>query len=171
VEERVQTIDVMPTLLDLCGLGVPHEAQGRSLVPLVAAAGRRRAADALHADSAASSWVERPAVSEKAPITDLGGPPPRSTSSVALISGDWKVIANIDRPAGDPEYELYDHRRDPLDQTDVSAEHKDVVERLAREIKAWKASAEAARLKPDSESGRAMTQEELERLRALGYIQ
>jgi hypothetical protein len=90
---------------------------------------------------------------------------------VALVSGDWKLIANIDRPAGDPAYELYDHRHDPLDQTDVSAEHPDVVERLAREIKAWKQQAESARLKPDAESGRAMSQEDLERLRALGYIQ
>jgi arylsulfatase A-like enzyme len=169
VERRAETIDVMPTLLEMSGLAVPKEAQGRSLVPLIASA--RAAAGAVRADSAGGAAADRPAISEKAPITDLGGPPPRDTHSVAIISGDWKLIANMDRPAGDPEYELYDHRHDPLDQTEVSAEHKDVVERLAAEIQAWKKKATAARLKPDGDSGQAMTQEELERLRALGYIQ
>ena len=47
----------------------------------------------------------------------------------------------------------------------------DVVQRLAREIGAWRALAQGARLKPDSEGTAAMSKEELERLRALGYIQ
>ena len=53
---------------------------------------------------------------------------------------------NPGRPPGDPEYELYDHRHDPLD-------------------------AQAARLKPDADAGRSMSADELERLRSLGYIQ
>jgi arylsulfatase A-like enzyme len=169
VDATVQTIDVMPTLLAMSGLAVPPEAQGRSLVPLLG----RRTGDGgtVHADSRADAWTDRPAISEKAQTVDLGGPPPRVTESVAILSGGWKLIVNPGRPPGDPEYELYDHRHDPLDQTDVSAEHPDVVKRLARDIEAWRQSAQSARLKPDADAGRSMSAEELERLRSLGYIQ
>jgi hypothetical protein len=43
--------------------------------------------------------------------------------------------------------------------------------RLVRDLEAWQKAAEAAKLKPDSEAETAMSREELERLRALGYIQ
>ena len=42
VDEVVQTIDVMPTLLAISGLAAPMEVQGQSLVPLIRRAGRRR---------------------------------------------------------------------------------------------------------------------------------
>ena len=45
------------------------------------------------------------------------------------------------------------------------------MERLKRELVAWRRSAEAARLKPDSDTEKALSRDELERLRALGYIQ
>src|SRR6185436_848456 len=70
VDETVQTVDLMPTLLELSGLHVPPGVQGHSLAPLLsggASAGAVRAA-------AAST---RPAISEKAEIKDMGGPPPR----------------------------------------------------------------------------------------------
>jgi arylsulfatase A-like enzyme/Tfp pilus assembly protein PilF len=35
IRQRVGTVDVTPTLLDLLGLGVPGDAQGRSLAPLL----------------------------------------------------------------------------------------------------------------------------------------
>ncbi len=75
VENTVQTIDVMPTLLEMGGLPVPREAQGRSLVPLFL---RRGAAGSVRADSGPAGWTDRPAVSEKALITNVGGPPPRA---------------------------------------------------------------------------------------------
>ena len=46
----------------------------------------------------------------------------------------------------------------------------DVVERLAREIDRWRRVAETARLPEDSDSTEGLSQEELERLRSLGYI-
>jgi len=168
VDATVQTIDVMPTLLSMSGLAVPRAAQGRSLLPLLTPP---PGSGAVKADAGAAGWSDRPAISEKALITDVAGPPPRVTESVAIVSGGWKLIHNLERPPGDPEYELYDHRRDPNDQTDVSAEQPEVVRRLARQIGLWKRSAEAERLKPDSEAAHGMSAEELERLRSLGYIQ
>jgi arylsulfatase A-like enzyme len=165
VEETVQVVDIMPTLLEMSGLRAPAEAQGTSLAPLWAA-GRR--SGTVHA---ASISGERPAISEKAAVTDMGAPPPRDTESVAVLAGGWKLIHNLRRPAGAPEFELFDHRRDPLDAHDLAASHPDIVARLGREETAWRARATSARLRPDGEAQRALSPEELERLRALGYVQ
>jgi hypothetical protein len=98
--------------------------------------------------------------------------PPRDAECYAIVLDGWKLVHNTKaRPPGIPEYELYDHRRDPLDAVEVSRAHPDVVARLARELDLWRRSAEAARLPPDSVSREGLGQEELERLRALGYIQ
>jgi len=164
VEETVQVVDIMPTLLEMSGLRAPAEAQGTSLAPFWTA---RRGTDAVRAAPAEG----RTAISEKALTTDMGGPPPRDTESVAVLAGGWKLIHNLRRPAGAPEFELFDHRRDPLDAHDLAAAHPDVVARLAREETAWRARATSARLRPDGETQRALSPEELERLRALGYVQ
>jgi arylsulfatase A-like enzyme len=163
VEETVETVDLMPTLLEMSRLPVPGAAQGHSLLPLLlpSAPGTGRAAE---------PW-DRPATSEKAVTEDKGSPPPRDTASTAIVSRGFKLIHNTKRPGGRPEFELYDHRADPLDLRDVAAEHPDVVGRLAKELAAWRQIAEQARLKSDTEGAAQLSAEELERLRALGYIQ
>jgi hypothetical protein len=70
-----------------------------------------------------------------------------------------------------PEFELFDRKKDPLDTTDLAAQHQDVVARLTRELEAWRKMALGARLKPDSALASTVSGEELERLRALGYVQ
>jgi arylsulfatase A-like enzyme len=159
VDETVETIDVMPTLLEASGLLVPAQAQGHSLWPLI------------KMKTTGAGWTPRPAISEKnVTTTAAGAPPPRDTESFAVVLGGWKLIHNTKRPGGGPEYELFDHRGDPGDGRDVAADHPEIVVRLSKELEAWHRKAEAARLKPDATGG-AMSSEELERLRALGYIQ
>jgi arylsulfatase A-like enzyme len=165
VNETVETIDVMPTLLEAGGLRVPEQVQGRSLWSLVT---KPAAGGVVRADDHGSS---RPAISEKnVTTTAAGAPPPRDTESFAVILGGFKLIHNTKRPPGRPEYELFDRRADPHDQKNVAAEHPEIVGRLSKELQAWHRKAQAARLKPDT-AGAAMSNEELERLRALGYIQ
>jgi len=166
VEQTVQAIDLMPTLLEMSRLPVPAAAQGHSLLPLLGSA--PRPSSAAHGPGARTAW---PAVIEKASTREGGGPPPRDVASYAIIVDSWKLIHNAQRPPGRPEYELYDHRRDPLDAKDVAADHPDVVERLGRELQAWQRKTAAARLRPDSQLRQGLGKEELERLRSLGYIQ
>jgi arylsulfatase A-like enzyme len=166
VDETVQTVDLMPTLLELSRLPVPQGVQGHSLVPLLSdgGSGQRGAVRASASNS-------RPAISEKAETKHSGGPPPRNTASEAVIDGGWKLIHNTKRPDGKAEFELFDHAKDPLDAHDVSAAHPDQVARLTKMLEAWRRMATAARLKPDTEAAKNLSKEELERLKSLGYIQ
>lgn len=154
LEQTVETIDIMPTLLEISQLRPPPEIQGRSLVPLLA--GKK-------------DWTSRPAITEKPRAED--DLPPLDTDSVAIVADGWKLIHNTRRHPPKAEYELYDFARDPLDRTDVAVQHPEVVKRLSGELEAWRRKAEAARLKPDSETAAAVSGEQLERLRALGYVQ
>ena len=169
VDATVQTIDLMPTLLEASRVQAPPGLQGHSLLPLIAGT-RGPAAGAVRADGG-GAWAERPAITEKAVTIDNGSPPPRDTESVGIVFQGFKLIHNTKRPAGRPEFELFDHRRDPLDRIDIAGQHPDVVQRLSRELEAWRKSVAAARLKPDAKAGQALTQEERERLRALGYLE
>ena len=151
-DEVVQTIDLAPTLLDLAGLAVPEGIQGRSLVPLFRG----------------EAWRPRPAFVVKARQEGGVGPPPLETESFAIVTDGFKLV----RHTGDEEgsvVELYDFVDDPLDTTDLSAEHPDVVERLSEQLDGWRRQAEAARLTDETDL-ESLSAEELERLRSLGYV-
>ncbi len=157
IEEPIQLIDIMPTLVDVSGLAPVDEMQGQSLVPLLGAGDP-------------TGWIARPAFSEKAITDDTFSPPPRDTESYAVTDDAWKLIHNRVRPEGAPEFELFDARDDPLDMTNLADSRPDIVERLAREIERWQRVAETERLPDDAESTEGLTQEQLERLRSLEYI-
>jgi arylsulfatase A-like enzyme len=161
VEATVENVDLMPTLLELSSLAPPREVQGKSLVPLLGGT----------AAAPRSGWSPRPAFTEKAAIHDVLGPPPRTTQSFAVVADGWKLIYNEKRQAGTAEYELYDHRRDPLDHADVAAQHPEVVRRLAQLVERWRRKTLAERLPSDREASRRLGNDELARLRSLGYIQ
>lgn len=169
VDRTVETIDIMPTLLEMSGLKVPAQAQGRSFLSLLASGGRGESGDAR---AGATAWIERPAITEKAVTTEpMGAPPPQDTESTAIVAGGWKLIHNTKRAEGKPEFELYDHAQDRLDGHDVAAAHPDVVQDLAKKLDSWRKMTASARLKPDAETAKTLSKEELERLRSLGYIQ
>ncbi|HEX9637811.1 MAG TPA: sulfatase [Acidobacteriota bacterium] len=173
VRQLVQTIDVMPTLLELSGLRGPREMQGRSLRALLAAQPERSGAVAQAADDGPrAAWKELPAISEKALLPEAsGGPPPYDSESYAIVSEGFKLIHNPQRDAGQPEFELYDKKSDPLDRVDLAARHPEIVTKLSRRLQQWRAQAEREKLPPDSESAAGLSAQELERLRSLGYIQ
>ncbi len=89
----VETVDVAPTLMDACGLGVPPEMQGKSLAPLL-----RGDAD--------------PAVHKKAVVCEyrdaMGGHADRSHASM-VFDGRYKSVFYH----GHDLAELFDHTHDP----------------------------------------------------------
>ena len=159
VDELVQSIDVMPTVLELAGLSVPEQAQGQSLVPLMAAPDTP---DQL-------GWESRPAFSER---RDGGfgddDPDLPDIESFAVVLDGWKLVKNLNPPEGRSELELYSHVDDPLNLDDVAADNPDIVERLATEIDTWQRRALAHKV--EEESLDEISPEELSRLRSLGYV-
>lgn len=161
VEPPVELIDVLPTLLAVAGLEPPATAQGRDLMPLVAAA----AGD----DPERRAPRPRPVFSERTTEgIDAGFPPGTIPTSWAVSTGEWRLIHNPQPPAGVPEYELYDRRADPLSLRDVAGDHPELVTSLAGQLAAWRTWVEANRL--EAEEAGELDAEELERLRSLGYI-
>ena len=162
IEDTVQTIDIMPTILELSGLPQPEGMQGQSLVPYL-----------LTEQSGQVSQVrKRPAISEQPAVgAGVGNPPPFDKESFAIVSEGWKLIHNTKGRGEQPEFELYDRKDDPLDQTNLAEENAELVERLSEQLEAWHRQALAVRLEADDEATEGMSSEELERLRSLGYIQ
>jgi arylsulfatase A-like enzyme len=157
VDRVTETIDVMPTLLTLNGIPLPEAIQGQSLAPLLTGDGSR--------------FRDRPAISEKAVTKGGEGAPwPEDTESYSIVDSGFKLIHHRTRKEGTPEYELFDAVKDPLDRTDLASQHPDEVKRLAEVLDSWYKMANAARLTPDAETMDGLSQQQLERLRSLGYI-
>lgn len=162
IDEIVQTIDVAPTLLGLAGLPVPAATQGQSLAPFLRVDARPETGGEW------PGWRRRPAVAERAPTDPGDTTPPKNLLCDALLDERWKLIRN--RSAGPVEFELYDWRKDPLHQHDVAGDHPDVVARMSAELAAWRTRVESQKLPADSAVEGAMSAEELQQLRSLGYI-
>jgi len=161
VEQTVQSIDLMPTLLELSRLPVPDRAQGQSLLPLLA-----------ESNPNSLGWAPRPAIAERAlaPAAFNEEEDPDQVASFAIVYQGWKLIKNTSRPEGWPEYELFDHEADPLNADNVADENPEVVERLAGYLEKWHEAALEARVEAEATAD-SMSAEELQQLRSLGYIQ
>ncbi len=132
IDEPVQCIDVMPTLLELVGAPVPEGAQGRSLMPLINHQGR---------DSGVStSWRPRPIFCETSGGGYTADPQQYAQRQRAVRTARWKLLHSI------PENDrlLFDLERDPGERSDVSSEHPDVADSLYGLLREWIA-ANAAR--------------------------
>ena len=74
------------------------------------------------------------------------------------------------RVEGQPEFELFDHRGDPLNMKNVADENPEVVEKLTAGLAKWREDAVAMRLASEAEVMATTSAEDLERLRSLGYL-
>jgi len=158
VGETVQSIDLLPTLLDLCSLPVPDEVQGQSLLPLLAA----------NVEPETLGWMSRPAFSEARLSMPRVPKPEEDLECFSIVVDGWRLIHNTTRPDDHPEYELFDHEHDPLNKTNVADANPAVVERLATQLTGWREWAEGERIEEGNAA--SMTEAELAQLRALGYV-
>ncbi len=117
VEDPVQIVDVLPTLLDYLGGEVPKQVQGRSLLPLIRDPDIERA--------------ERP-VYVRSP----------SGSQYAVRAGRWKLI----QQRAPPRARLFDLSTDPGETRDVADAHPVARARLERLLALWQLAARTARL-------------------------
>lgn len=145
----VAALDVAPTLLALLGVPDPEAgAQGRSLVPLL----EGRGGD----DSQPIVLFRRhyqPGREGAIPVAGV---------KHGIRVGDWKYIVG---PA-EGTRELYDLARDPGERTNQLAAAPERASALAAQLAAWFRQHGAAPRAPA-----AVSPEERERLRALGYVE
>jgi arylsulfatase A-like enzyme len=160
LNQTVSMIDVLPTILDLVGLPMPEVMQGQSLAPLLLGE---------------EGWEPRPVILDQ---FDASGHSPGRFSGIEVVDGRWGASLEINpNPAAPEERQrpvpllLYDLWNDPFALWSVHEDHPDLVEKYTKFLEAqWEAHQALAKLFTRSESV-ALTPEQLETLRALGYIQ
>ena len=96
-DELVEQVDVMPTILELCGVQPPPGVQGMSLAPLIRGEPKARGKECV-------LLQER-----EAPDLAARGLPPDSVTQWGLRTGEWKLI----HYPGEDFGELYDLHNDP----------------------------------------------------------
>lgn len=156
-DEVVESVDILPTLLEISGIEVPEKVQGASLLPLMGGGG--------------GAWESRPAFTQQAKTVHPFGTFDPAVERYAVTTNEWKLIHSVQRRPNMPEFELFDVTEDPLNQNNVADEHPEIVKELAAEIDRWRDNAETAKLPSDAEALEEMDAGELEKLRNLGYIQ
>jgi len=167
-----QTMDIMPTVLDMYGLPQPYPLDGRSLWPLV------RRSEAGLAAAAAISGLEGAALAGAPPerllfISNHNYRVANKLIEYAVVEpGKWKLIYGA-RPfpvqAGGPasRFVLFDLQKDPGERENVIGAQPDVARRLIAELLAWRlAHPPYERSSGSYEMGGA----ESKQLQGLGYI-
>ena len=158
IENRVELVDVLPTILQAVGIAVPAEVQGQSLLGLMTPkptpAGNAGTTPAM--ETAPPETVpDRPAYAE----TDY---PQRSygwSSLRSLRTGKYLYIKA-------PRPELYDQSTDPKAEHNLSSSSTAVTSTLAGKLDAFRQKTSSTREAPQV----AVDPAAQEKLAALGYV-
>lgn len=121
-DELVCSIDVLPTLLDVAGLDIPANIQGKSLVPLV--------------ENKAPEWREYI-------FTELGANP--KSGVVGVRSKDFKYVRFM--TAGNVEYEqLFDMNNDPWEMKNLAkdAKYQEIIKKMRDVMAEWERTVETS---------------------------
>jgi len=100
INQVVGTVDIYPTIMELCNVKMPHETDGRSMVPIIT--------------NSQGDW-------ENAAFGYYRNGISLRTSRYRLT----KYFRNAE-----PVIELYDHKEDPNETVNIAAEEPEVLEKL-----------------------------------------
>ena len=149
IDAPVQLVDVLPTLLELVSLPVPHDLDGRSLAPLLTG----------------GTLPDRPAFSEqrtaRGECSRLEAPAGCRLDRIAVQEDHFKLVDSR-WPAWT---RLYDLREDAAERQDVAERHPEVRDRLLAQVRAYRQG--PAPESADAQGG--LDAETVQRLRDLGY--
>ena len=128
-------IDLMPTILDACGVEVPAKLKvdGRSFLPLLTGNN--------------PLWPKRQVV-----LQTHRGNVPQLYHHFALHEEPWKLVHPTgfgkEKFTGPPKLELYDLSKDPRQQNNVAVQYPKVFQRLKKSYEDWFADVSSSR--PDN---------------------
>ncbi len=149
----VETVDLLPTLLELLDLEPPPERpiQGTSLV------GSMRGRESGEPDVIFSS-----SRADSRRFSDRGYALDEERRIYTVRTPHWKLIRY---PGRDGDYvELYDLEADPQERTDVAGRSPELRDRLLRILESWLGDEKGSR------SPEELDPELLEQLKSLGYV-
>jgi len=145
VPAPVSLVDVMPTVLELLDQPLPPDLDGISLCPL---------------------WAQGGVAVERALFVEADMDPPGPTARTMVPGDDLAVRRGRYKLVLDPRTDtarLFDLARDPREQSDVAADHPDLVAALRAELARFRAR------KIESGPAVPLDEEDLRRLQGLGY--
>jgi arylsulfatase A-like enzyme len=140
IDQQVELVDILPTILDILGLPIPQQVQGISLKGLM---------DGKEAPGS------RPAYCETLWPRDPG------KRRKGIREGGWKYITGL---SGDPQY-LYNLADDPHELRDLSVERPDLVEAFNAQLESI-----SGRMGGQEGPPPEMDETVKARLKALGYV-
>lgn len=120
-------VDVVPTLIDLCGIPAPENVKfdGRSIRPLLDGK--------VDAD-----WPDRILVTDSQRVKD-----PIKWRKSSVMTSDWRLVSREPgKKDSGPVHELYDIKKDPGQKNDVIADQPEVAKRLKQFYEDWWAELE-----------------------------
>ena len=100
IEEVVSTIDIYPTLMELCNVEMPHKTDGKSVVPLISS-------PLIIWENAAFSYYR---------------------NGISLRTDRYRLTKYFRN--AEPVIELYDHQNDPNETMNIAGEKPEIVEQL-----------------------------------------
>jgi choline-sulfatase len=143
IENRVELVDVLPTLLQIVGIATPPQVQGESMLGII------------RSDLATDSWRDRPAYAETDyPRTAFGW-----SALQSLRSGKYLFVQA-------PRRELYDELTDPGADHDLASASTAVADTLAGRLSDIRQKTTNHREAPKA----AEDPKAQEKLAALGYV-
>ncbi|MGL1894494.1 MAG: arylsulfatase [Spirochaetaceae bacterium] len=109
IDQLTASIDLMPTLLEMCGVEHGLTFHGKSIVPLL--------------DGNSDKWTDRAVVTDSQRVTD-----PIKWRKSAVMTNRWRLINGL---------ELYDMNNDRLQQNNLALDQPEVVISLREEYDKW----------------------------------
>jgi tetratricopeptide (TPR) repeat protein len=150
IENRVELVDILPTLLQEVRIEIPKDVQGESLLPLL-----KMKAEAVDSNQTVDVWQDRAAYAQSdVPWIEFGWSAERS-----LRTGKYLYIQA-------PRRELYDQEADPNADHDLASSSAAVADTLASQLETFRQKTASQQEAPQV----AVDPVAQQNLRALGYM-
>ena len=167
IDGLVQTIDIMPTILDALGVPLPKTAQGKSMAPLLE--GKAAINDYVYSGMPYNTMLKQRITAMDKKLFE------HMNIDETVRDRHWKLMREQLIDPESPEapaqsrLELYDVAADPEELRDVSAAHPEIVADLKAKLQAWSRRAMAAY--PGGDNTEEIPADIVRRARERGYWQ